>query len=150
MGAQLRLNLTSYAPQCVHIWARDRGSPRKWQNHAKSLICGLPATPTFWVWFLTSKNARHVTMAQPQVHRYLLGIQGTKNANFAWAYLLFRGEEVEAFWGSLTVESRILGISVSILTIKCKINLWSNCNVLYYITFTKIFVLWLVELQSLF
>ena len=35
MGAQLRLRLTLYTLQCAHIWARDRGSPRKWRNHAK-------------------------------------------------------------------------------------------------------------------
>ena len=27
MGAQLRLRLIAYAPQCAHIWARDRSSP---------------------------------------------------------------------------------------------------------------------------
>ena len=35
---QLRLCLTAYAPQCVHIWARDRSSPCKWRNHAKEQI----------------------------------------------------------------------------------------------------------------
>ena len=36
MDAQLSLRLTAYAPQCANIWAQDQGSPRKWQNCAKS------------------------------------------------------------------------------------------------------------------
>ena len=27
MGAQLRLRITAYAPQCAPIWAQDQGSP---------------------------------------------------------------------------------------------------------------------------
>ena len=33
---QLRLRLTVYALQYSHFWARDRGSPHRWQNCAKS------------------------------------------------------------------------------------------------------------------
>ena len=36
MGAQLRPRLIACAPQCVHIWASDRGFPRKLRNRAKS------------------------------------------------------------------------------------------------------------------
>ena len=39
MGAQLRLCLTAYAPQCVHIWAQDQGSPHKWQTLQRANIC---------------------------------------------------------------------------------------------------------------
>ena len=35
MGAQLRLRVTGYAPQCAHIWAQDRGSPHETVQRAK-------------------------------------------------------------------------------------------------------------------
>ena len=79
-GAQLRLCLTAYSPQCAHIWARDQGSPRKWQNWAKSELFITPICILQWMDMNPWSQDTSVSLWTPQYGYCWIGLQGT----FIW------------------------------------------------------------------